>query len=159
MRALAAVPERHASFTEEKHFAALDRPLIAHGNLDYRRPDHLSKSTTDPIAETLTVDADRLTVVAGGTTRDLRLTDQPALAALVQSVLGVLAGDLQGVQAHYALTLEGTTRSWSLVLSPRDPAVRQLLASVRITGADATPTLFETIQANGDSQTLRIAPR
>ena len=109
MQGLAAVPERHADFTEEKRFAALDRPLVAHGTLDYRRPDHLAKVTTDPISESLVVDGDRLTVVAGGApARVFQLGSEPGLRALVDSVLGVLAGDLPVLQAHYRVGLSGT---------------------------------------------------
>lgn len=160
MQALAAVPERHGTFTEEKRFAALDRPLVAHGTLDYRRPDQLAKVTTDPIQERLAVDGDRLTVVAGGAAaRVFQLGSEPGLRALVDSVLGVLGGNLAVLQAHYRVSLSGTLKGWELVLQPNDAAGQQVLREVRIDGSEATPLRFETVQANGDSQRLTIVPR
>src|SRR5689334_17857762 len=66
MARMAQVPERREAFREEKHFAALDTPLISSGQLVYRRPAYLGKITTQPDAETLVVDGDRLTL----TTKD-----------------------------------------------------------------------------------------
>lgn len=41
MARLAEVPERRASFREERRFAALNQPLESTGRLLYRRPGHL----------------------------------------------------------------------------------------------------------------------
>lgn len=158
MQALAAVPARQGSFVEEKHFSALDRPLIAHGTLDYLRPDHFEKTTTDPVPERLRVDGDSLSVASGGQTRTLQLSNQLALKPLVDAVLGVLGGDLGELQAHYQITATGSTHAWRLTLTPTDPQVRQFLAVVRIDGADATPLVFETVQTSGDIQRMTVTP-
>ncbi len=159
MRELAAAPERHGSFTEERRFAALDRPLTAHGELEYRRPGHMEKRTLGPVAETLVVDGDRLTVSnAGGGERVLQLGSEPALRGLVDSVLGVLSGNLAALQRHYRVSAEGTTKAWRLTLQPADPVVAQFVAVVRIDGTGSTPLVFETIQTNGDSQRMTVAP-
>ena len=88
MRTLASVAQRQATFTEEKHLAALDRPLVSTGELRYRRPSYLEKLTLAPKREELLVDGQRLTITdpATGTDRVVDLSGSPEVSALVDLI-------------------------------------------------------------------------
>jgi outer membrane lipoprotein-sorting protein len=159
MRSLASVAQRQASFSEEKHLAALDRPLLSTGELRYRRPSYLEKLTEAPQRERLVVDGDRLTVTdPNGGDRTIDLNGMPEVGALVDLVRGTLAGDLGALQRHYRLTVEGTEHAWRLSLTPTEARLAGFIRSVRIDGEGTEPLAIETTEANGDWSRMAIDP-
>ena len=168
MDRLAQVRERRAAFREEKTIAALDRPLVSTGRLLYRHPGHLEKITTAPKGESLVVDGDRLTIqLAGEPARAVDLARQPELGALVDTVRGVLSGDLALLRRHYRVQAEageggrtgGAGGSWRFTLTPSGAAASQFVRLVVVEGRGAEPRSIRTVQANGDEQRLTIEPR
>jgi outer membrane lipoprotein-sorting protein len=158
MTQLAAIPERHVTFREEKHFAALDTPLISQGQLIYRRPAHLEKITTAPDPETLVVDGDRLTFTANNAApQSFRFSRHPEVGTLVDAVRGTLAGDLSVLESHYHISAAGSLAAWHLVLQPADPDVRHLVRDIAIDGTGTDIRDFLTTQTNGDEQIVTIA--
>jgi hypothetical protein len=158
MAGLAAIPERHATFREEKDFAALDKPLISQGWLVYRRPAHFEKVTTAPEPETLVVDGDTLTLAASGQApQSVRLGRRPEVGALVDAIRGALSGDLGVLESHYRIAADGRFTAWHLVLQPTDPGVQRLVRMIAIDGAGADISGFRTVQINGDEDSMTIA--
>ena len=159
MQMLARIPERRASFTEEKTLAMLTRPLSATGQLFYRRPAHLEKITLEPQAESLVVDGNRLALTApGGPPRVIDLDTEPAIRALVDAIRGTLAGDLPALRRSYAVIMEGSVANWRLTLTPTDASVARLILRTTIEGAGTAILVVQTTQANGDRTRMTIRP-
>jgi outer membrane lipoprotein-sorting protein len=159
MRRLAAVSASRASFTEEKTIAALTEPVRGEGWLVYRRPDHLEKTTTGPNRESLMVDGDRLSIIADDQPpRIIELDSEPALRGLVDAVRGTLAGDLATLQRSYDVAMQGNLAAWRLILTPRDPSLKQLLRQVTVEGAGTDLGSVRIVQANGDQSLMTIRP-
>jgi hypothetical protein len=157
MRVLAAMPERHARFREEKILAALAQPLVSIGTLYYRRPGHLEKLTVAPKWESLILDAGRLTLTAEDQPPQvLDIASYPEVRALVGAILGTLEGNLPELQRAYNLSLAGDLTHWQLTLTPRDARLAQLVRRVTISGAGAQPSAIRTEQANGDDFRMAI---
>jgi hypothetical protein len=159
MDRFAAIPERHATFREEKRLAALDYPLTSQGRLVWQRPAHLEKITTSPEPESLVVDGNRLTLTAGGEApRSLDLDARPEVVALVDAVRGPLSGDLALLERHYRIAAAGDRASWHLTLLPTDPGVQRLLRDIAIAGTDTDIRTIRIAQTNGDEETMAIGP-
>ncbi len=157
MAQLAAIPQRRADFTEDRHFAALTTDLRSQGWLLYQHPDFLQKMTTAPRPENLTVQGDELRLTpANEAERIVSLDSQPEVAALVDAVRDPLAGDLAALRRHYAVAASGSLAAWHLALTPTDAPVRQMLHDVAIDGAGADIRSIRVTQANGDTQTMTI---
>jgi hypothetical protein len=158
MTGLAAISERHATFREEKRFAALDTPLLSQGWLIYRRPAHLEKITTTPEPESLVVDGDTLTLTANKEApHSVRLGRRPEVGALVEAVRGAMAGNLGVLESHYRITADGRFATWRLVLQPTDPGVQHFVRTIAIDGAGADIRGFRTVEINGDEDSMTIA--
>ncbi len=158
MAHLAQTPERRASFTEDKTFAALSKPLHGEGNLVFRRPDHLEMVTTAPQPERFAVDGDQIVVDAGNDPpRVLEIATQPGLRALIDTIRGTLSGNLALLRQEYDVSGSGTLADWRIVLHPRDPALAKLLKEVRLSGGQDLRTI-ETVSPNGDTDTLTVTP-
>lgn len=159
MAALAAVPERRATFEETRRFAALDQPLNSTGHLLYRRPAYLAKMTDWPQPESLVVDGGRLVLTAGNEPpRVLDLGGLPELRTLVDAIRGPLAGDLAALRRAFAVTAGGTVDGWTLDLVPLDPRAARLLRRAQVAGRASDVTIVRLVQANGDEQQMTIRP-
>jgi outer membrane lipoprotein-sorting protein len=160
MRTLASVAQRQATFSEQKHLAALDRPLVSSGELHYRRPAYLEKLTLVPKREELLVDGGKLIITdpTTGADRVVDLAGMPEVSALVDLVRGTLAGDLAALQSHYRVTAEGTAPAWRLSLIPTEARLAGFIKLVRIDGEGTEPRIIDTIQANGDWSRMTIDP-
>lgn len=160
MQRLAAVPERQATFEEEKTFGALTQTLRSNGTLRYRRPSHLEKITYPPHPKSLVVDDGRLVLIEGDQPpRSVDLESQPELGALVDAVRGTLAGDLTALRRNYTVTMQGDLAGWRLTLTPANQRVARFLREVDIEGAGTEPRSVRIVQANGDQSLMTIHPR
>ena len=159
MAGMREVRSATARFSERKFDRLLKQPLLSSGTLIYVAPDQLQKETLAPVPSRMTVKGDRLTVVQpDGKTRDLSLSDYPALGALIESARATLAGDGATLARYYNPTLTGDARAWSLLLEPRDDRLRAILTSIRIQGAGNALRDIETQEHDGDRTEMTILP-
>ena len=147
-----------ATFQERKFLALLDRPLESSGELLFIPPDRLEKRTLRPKPESLVVDGDAVTLERGGKRRTLRLSGNPQVAVLVDSIRGTLAGDLASLTRTYSAGLQGDSTRWRLTLRPLDPSIGTLVEHIEIGGTGAQVRIVEIFQADGDRSVMTIAP-
>lgn len=160
MARLAAVPERRATFREEKRIAALTDPLLSTGTLLYRRPGRLEKLTTWPDQESLVVDGDQVVLTEGNDPpRAVPLSADAGLRALVDAFRAPLAGDLAALTRSFRVQGDGSAAAWQLDLTPVNPAVARFLRGVRVVGSGAELRSIAVVQANGDEQDITIQDR
>ena len=150
-------PER-AAFTERKFLSFLDRPVESSGELAFTPPDRLEKTTMLPKPERVVVDRESVTLERAGKRHTLRLRENPAVAVLVESMRGTLAGDLAALTRTYSVALDGSRARWRLVLRPLDPALGTFVERVEIGGAQARVVTVEIFQADGDRSVMTLTP-
>ena len=156
MRGLAQTRSGHASFTEKKFIAILDKPLESSGELYYNAPDRLEKRTLKPKTESMILDQDTLLIERGRKKHRLQLQDYPELAAFIGSIRGTLAGDRTALERNYKLTLEGTAAHWTLQLVPADEKMQAVVKHIRIAGVRDVVGSIEITQADGDRSLMLI---
>ncbi|HJQ62230.1 MAG TPA: LolA-related protein [Burkholderiales bacterium] len=159
MRMLAQVPAAQAHFTETKHMAVLESPLVLKGMLTYRRPDRLEKHVFSPYDERTVVAGDTVTIEnrTRNRTTTLSLAAAPAVLTLVESLRATLAGDVPLLERLYASRLEGRADHWILTLTPRDASVAVLIDYVRLTGMDARVVRVEVQEVGGDRSVIQMS--
>jgi len=146
----------HASFTEQKSIAMLERPVESSGELFYTAPDHLEKRTLQPKAESMQLDGGALRIVQGDKNYVLQLQRYPEIAVFIASIRGTLAGDRQALEQNYQLRLTGNRQDWTLTLIPEGDKARKIVAEIRISGADNVLRSIKIQQADGDSSLMTI---
>jgi hypothetical protein len=156
--ALAKERPGRATFHEKKYLALLDKPVESSGELVFTPPHTLEKRTVKPKPERVLVDRDRVTLERNGRTQSLGLRENPAVAVLVESIRGTLAGDLAALTRTYSVGLDGTPERWRLVLRPLQPELAALAERIEIGGTQARVGSVEIFQADGDRSVLSIAP-
>lgn len=158
MALLAQRRHGHVSFTEVQNLAMLDQPLHSSGELFYDAPDRLEKRTLQPKPEDLVLEQGTLIMQRGSRHRALSLRDYPQALPFVESIRATLAGDRRALEQYFVLQFSGSLASWTLELTPRDPAVARSVQRVRIAGEGDALRTVEIRQRDGDTSLLTIGP-
>jgi hypothetical protein len=158
MQDLARVKTAHARFVERKYLAILTAPLESSGTLTYIAPHRLEKRTLAPRPESLVLERDQLILESGEPKRrrTIRLEDYPVVGAFVESIRSTLAGDLDLLNRHYKIALEGDERKWRLVLKPADAKMQEVISEIRIGGSRNRIGAIEFLEAGGDRSVMTI---
>ncbi len=155
---LAHTPHGPQTFTETQHLAVLDKPLVSSGELIYEPPDHLEKRTVKPRALSLSARGDVLTVQRGRRSHVVQMKDFPQAAPFIEGIRATLAGDRQGLEKHFSLSMSGSLDDWELQLTPLDPQQPGGVRQIRIKGHGGQLDRVDTLQSDGDRSELLIGP-
>jgi len=159
MELLARVSSSEARFTEEKHLAALARPLLLSGRLSYARGGRVARTVFAPHEERLLVEGDTLTVESAGRgTQTLSLRNYPAAWAFVEGFRATLAGDLPTLQRYYRTAFRGDSVSWSLELLPREEQMARYVESITFRGSRGAITGIAIAETGGNRSLMKITP-
>jgi hypothetical protein len=161
MATLRTVRHVDGRYVERRTVHALRTPIETHGTLRFDAPDRLEKAT-DPAgngaSERLTIKGDQLTIDRGlgAAPVVLMLDEHPEIGVLVASIRATLAGDAVVLRQAFDISIAGTNSSWQLVLQPHNPAQREILQWMRITGYADRISKIDSQEANGDHAEMTI---
>lgn len=161
MERLRSVHHVEARYLEHRTLHVLRTPIEARGTLRFDAPDRLEKMT-DPAAdgsvERLAINGDKLTIDRGRTAGSvvLMLSEHPEIGVLVESIRATLSGDGATLRRIFDITISGTIDHWQLVLQPRDPALREIVQWIRVSGYAERITAIDTQDNDGDHAEMSI---
>lgn len=158
MKSLAQRKHGTVPYVEEDYLAILDRPVKSSGVLVYGAPDHLEKRTLKPKPQSLVLEGDQLTVERGHRTYQMQLSSYPQIAPFVDAVRETLAGNEEGLQKLFKVTLTGALEDWRLQLVPLDKGVARKVARVEIAGARDEIRSVAILQVDGDRSLMTLGP-
>ena len=158
MKMLATVESASARFVETRESALLKAPLVLQGTLAYRRPDRVEKHVQSPYDERITVEGGRLTLENRTQKRKktMAVSSAPGLAALIESIRATRAGDLEALQRHFALQVEGVRERWTLTLKPLDAQVAGYVSVLSLAGSETRISRITIEEAGGDRSVMEI---
>lgn len=159
MQGLAAHQPRQANYVEEKYLGVLDTPLISSGSLIYRAPDYLEKRTRAPRPAVMTLSGETLTLTEDSQTQTLDLTAHPDAAEYVNSIRGLLSGNLALLRKTFSLQLTGDRNHWTLLLRPAGGRIGGMIDSISVTGSGDIIRRLEYDESDGDRSIMTIQPK
>jgi len=145
-----------ARFTEERFVSGLDGPLRASGVLSFRAPDRFVRQTLEPLAESMEVEGNTITLRRGGRSRQMAMDAVPEVAALLEAVRATLTGNAAALQKHFTVKVEGTAANWALTLKPRDARLATQVREVLINGQGSEMRTVGLWLAGGDRSLMVI---
>lgn len=156
MQTLANTKPEHATFTEKKYIALLDKPVESSGELFFSAPDHLEKRTLQPQPESLIVDGNKILIERGSKTYYFTTQNLPELGVFINSIRGTLAGNLSALEHSFQLSLKGNIDAWTLQLIPNSEKMQKRLKHIRIAGINSQIHSIEVFQIDGDRSYMMI---
>ena len=152
MHALAQVKSSHASFVETKYIGFLDKPIQSSGNMRFVAPDTLEMHTVKPSDQMMLVQGNILTMGK----YIIQLDDHPELLAFVDSIRGVLTGNMGLLETHFMLSLKGNRNSWTLILIPKQNEFAKQIKHVTISGIGHMVRSIEIVKENHNWSLISI---
>ena len=147
-----------ARFTEERFVTGIDSPLRASGVLSFVAPDRFTRQTLEPLAESMTVEGNTITLKRNGRSRQMAMDAVPELAALIAAVRGTLSGDAATLEKHFKVRVEGTAARWMLTLVPRDARLATQVRELQIAGLAGDVRSVALWLGGGDRSVMAVAP-
>jgi outer membrane lipoprotein-sorting protein len=145
----------HARFRQTKHVAMLEEPLVSEGRFTFHRPDQVRWEMVTP--EPMVVDIQGSELRAGPPGEVAKVDAGPAVA-LFRDLAGIFTGaaDYAG-QQRFALG-RGSSGPQSFVLTPRDPSIARVIASIEIEldPASGGPRRAVIAEAGGDRTEIEL---
>lgn len=156
MLALASVKASRATFVETKTSSLLKAPIVLRGTLAYRRPDFLEKHVLSPYEERIALAGATFTVESGSGSATVRTSDSLVIAALVESMRAVRAGDLPALEKHFQVSVSGQREGWTMVLKPSREQLADYISVVTVSGTQSRITQLDVREPNGDRAVMHV---
>jgi hypothetical protein len=160
----ASMPGLTARFSEERRIALLREPLLSHGVLYFAPPDRLLRQVREPLASSLLLRGNTLTLGSTRGTRTIDLGANPLVRSFVDSFRLLLAGDIEALRASYRVRFEAaeaagaaTQRRWEVRLEPLLAPVQQAIAWIRFSGRGRVLLELEVHEVSGDVTLTRFS--
>jgi len=158
MQLLATVRSGEATFVERREVAMLDRTIVTSGRLSFEAPDTFVRETLKPSRDRLAVTGNTLTMSRGERSRTVQLDATPEAAVIIEAIRGTLTGNRAALERLFTPTLGGTPERWTLDLVPREARLRNQVAALRVSGAQAVVREVAVLMADGDRSVMTIEP-
>jgi len=129
-----AVGTLHAKFRQVKTIALLREPLVSTGELTYERPDRVrwEVKTPDPLVVEMSS-----TGLRAGPPGEVQEIDAGAAVRLFGDLAGLFTASQEYASTRFSIAA-GSAGAGSFLLTPRDPTVSQVIASIEL---DTDPKL------------------
>ena len=156
---LAQQPPTQTAFAEARFSSLLDRALVLHGELAWQGGDVLERKVVKPYAEHTKIDGSQVSVTRRGRTRHYSLDRAPAMKALMDGLVAVLAGNPAHLRGVFNATLQGRAQAyWTLLLVPHSAKLEDQLKQLALDGKAGTLRCIEILQSGGDTSIYVLGP-
>lgn len=147
---LAKKPGVYAHFSEKKTMAMLVAPLESSGELYYAAPNLLARYTQKPENNVVVLESHRVRFYDGKTWQTVDYANKPVVKELAESLLGILRGDVNGLEKLYRLEWSQKGQTWTLVLRPKLAPMNQLVERLELQGQGLVIAQLRVVEAGGD---------
>ena len=155
---LAQVKTGEATFTETRHVKMLDKTLESSGRLAFEAPDTFVRETIKPRSDRVAVVGNRVTMSQGTRSRTVALDSVREASVIIEAIRGTLTGNREALERNFVAKVSGNPQRWSLELVPREPYLREQVASVRVSGERAVVREVQVAMFDGDRSVMTIEP-
>ena len=168
LEGLGAVEEAELDFTEVKNSPLLTIAFETQGDIVYRAPDYMKKTTREPHLESIAIDGDTLIIeksTLGGKkesrleTQRFAISEDTLMSSAVGSIISVLSGDHDQLTNGYETIMSGPKSEWILILKPKLDVVREKVKHVELTGHGLEIGKIETTYPDDEKSSLKLTTR
>jgi len=137
----------------------LEEPLVSRGRLHYQQPDRLHYQVDSPGRQEIVVAGDRVRVSQADLqrSRSLDLGASEIARAVVTSLIRVLGGQLDRLEADYRCVSRRLGDGWEVRLAPRGPPLDRAVRGIEVRIAtDGGLREVRVRETSGDSSRMTL---
>jgi hypothetical protein len=151
---LQSTPVVRGSFMQQKFLRSLAQPLTSRGSFTLVPGRGLLWRVRSPLVQDLRITAQGIARF-GDQGRWQTVPQHSGGSRESRLFLAVLAGDTEGLQQHFDMSLAGQAQDWELTLTPRAVLLQQIFQRIRISGGDLVHRI-ELFEAQGDRSVMTM---
>lgn len=145
-----------AEFVQTRTLSALERPLVARGQLLVSRADGVVWQVEKPFRTAYVMQQESVTEIAADGTRTRReARDAPAIARVGRILGALVSANAAALENQFHIEATVTGDLWQILLQPRQAQVAQRLKAVRVGGGTFVDAVHID-EANGDTTLLQF---
>ncbi|GEM_PF-3556096 len=159
MRSFQEVRTLRASFIDRREVDLLSEPLTSRGHLYYQRPDRLHYALESPGRQEVIVVGSQVRVHEPdlGRSQSLDLGASVIARAVVTSLIQVLGGRLDRLEAEYRCRSLRMAEGWEVRLVPQGPPLDRVVRGIEVRIArDGSLREVLVREATGDSSRMTL---
>lgn len=153
---LAAQPQKHFSFVQEKKLAMLEKPLVTEGELLIAADRHVTWDIRKPYVMRYEISGDTIREIDANGERVIQTGGNPLVAALSEAMAAAFSGQWQGKERLASVTADGKSDNWQLHIKPQSSDLQKLVSSIDVQGVQQTISTVQIRESNGDSTLIRL---
>jgi outer membrane lipoprotein-sorting protein len=144
-------------FKEKYDAFYLDSPLISTGEMSFKPPDKLIKTTLEPNHISQEIIGNEVIVTWGdGKIERFSLDQYRGLESMANTLRAVLSGNIDYIDINYVVEKLETQEGWKLILLPKNTNINKWIKKIELNGSDGNIRQFIVTEVNGDNTTTTL---
>ncbi len=145
-------------FEQSKSIEGFKKPLLSSGEFLFWRGHGVIWRTKKPFESMLTLTPKALAASQNGiTTMRMDARSEPTIAAMNETLLALLAGDVENLKQRFQLEGElNGSQQWTLRLTPKDRGFTSVISRIELSG-DRYVQRVQLQENNGDTSVIRFS--
>jgi outer membrane lipoprotein-sorting protein len=144
-------------FKEKYDAFYLDSPLISTGEMSFKPPDKLIKTTLEPNHISQEIIGNEVIVTWGdGKIERFSLDQHRGLESMANTLRAVLSGNIDYIDINYVVDKLETQEGWKLILLPKNTNINKWIKKIELNGSDGNIRQFIVTEVNGDNTTTTL---
>ena len=147
-----------AHFSESKKMDFLEINLEIEGELIFKKPNYLKRTSEPPYEEIIEIKGDQVTLKRKDkAVKIIDLKQYPAIESFVAVYRSILSGNHRQLEKHYVVELSGTQENWRLELKPKNNKLQQWFTEIILFGQENKINIIEFYDINGDKTLIKLS--
>ena len=143
-------------FVQQKNIAVLPVPLNSTGQFQFEQGKEVIWEVLTPVHNTLHLTPKGISFESEqGKAQNSAIQQQAGVEVVAKIFMGVIAGELDSLNAYFAVQASGDIKHWKLLLTPRSPNLAAYLQNIELQGSEFTEQLT-IAETNGDKTNIRF---
>ena len=146
--------DQPVAFTELRMSPLFAEPVELQGVVEFSADGTLAKHVAEPFNELISISPQAVVLERNGKRRSVSMRRNSDLWEFYSGLLALLAGDPDGVNKYYEVSVIQPEPEWQVMLRPRSVALAAFVQEMVVKGADGRVLFVRTFQADDNWQEI-----
>jgi len=144
-----AIESLQGHFVQQKHIAVLPVPLNSTGKFAFEQGKGVDWETLTPVRNAVHLTPKGISFEDESGKAQHQAAQQAGVEVVAKIFMGVITGELDGLNNYFSMVVSGSGKQWKLLLTPRSENLAAYIQSIELQGSEFTEQL-DIAETNGD---------
>lgn len=144
-----AIQSLQGHFVQQKHIAVLPAPLNSTGKFAFEQGKGVDWETLTPVRNAVHLTPKGISFEDESGKAQHQAAQQAGVEVVAKIFMGVITGELDGLNNYFSMVVSGSEKQWRLLLTPRSENLAAYIQTIELQGSEFTEQL-DIAETNGD---------